>query len=78
MYYTYLLKLENLEYYAGYTNDLKERISKHKSGSVVTTNRIKPLKLVFYAAFRAEKKAVEFEKYLKSSSRRAFRNKHLI
>jgi len=33
---------------------------------------------MFYAAFKAKEKAYEFEKYLKSSSGFAFRNKRLI
>jgi len=36
------------------------------------------LKLVFYAAFETKKKALDFEKYLKTNSGFAFRNKRLI
>ncbi len=34
--------------------------------------------LVFYAAFVSAKRARAFEKYLKSSSGKAFRNKRLL
>jgi hypothetical protein len=37
----------------------------------------KPWRLVTYIAFSDEKKAVAFEKYLKSHSGRAFANKRL-
>ncbi|MSR67738.1 GIY-YIG nuclease family protein [Candidatus Peribacteria bacterium] len=78
MFYTYLLKLENGQFYAGFTKDLKARLEKHRNHSVPTTSRIRPEEVVFYAAFQSEKKAIEFEKYLKSSSGFAFRNKRLL
>jgi len=39
--------------------------------------KFKPCKLVIYLAFENEKKAVAFERYLKSSSGRAFAKKRL-
>ncbi len=78
MYYTYLLKLSNDEYYSGHTSDLKERFIEHSKGKVLATEKFRPLKLVFYAAFIKESLAIKFEKYLKSSSGFAFRNKRLI
>ena len=42
------------------------------------TNRFKPWKLVFYAGFNDKKSALDFEKYLKTASGIAFRNKRLI
>lgn len=78
MYYVYILALANGEYYVGYTTDIQDRIRKHKAGTVTTTQRIKPKRLEFFAAFRSKRKALEFEKYLKSSSGFVFRNKRLI
>lgn len=78
MYYVYILKLKNGQYYTGFTKDLKTRIKRHFQKSVKTTKRIEPGEIVFYAAFRTQKLAMNFEKYLKSSSGFAFRNKHLI
>lgn len=78
MFYVYILELENGQFYAGFTKDLKARLEKHDHHSVPTTSRIRPNDLAFYAAFRDEKKALDFEKYLKSSSGFAFRNKRLI
>jgi putative endonuclease len=78
MYFVYILQLQNGQFYTGFTKNLEERLKKHKNHSVPTTNRIEPEKLVFYAAFQTEKKAIAFEKYLKSSSGFAFRNKRFI
>ncbi|MFS8159010.1 MAG: GIY-YIG nuclease family protein [Candidatus Roizmanbacteria bacterium] len=78
MYYTYILKLNNGNYYAGHAIDLKKRINSHISGSVQSTKNLRPVELVYYSAFMSKRLAIKFEKYLKSSSGFAFRNKHLI
>lgn len=78
MYYTYILLLKDNSYYHGYSDNLKQRIKEHQQGCVSSTKNLRPLKLVFYAAFLTKEKAVRFEKYLKSSSGFAFRNKRLI
>jgi putative endonuclease len=70
--------LENDQYYIGFTHDLKTRVKRHSQSSTTTTKRINPVELEFYAAFKTKEKALEFEKYLKSSSGFAFRNKRLI
>lgn len=77
MFYTYILKLNNKDYYIGHTTNLKQRVFYHKSGKVFST-RNKLIELVYYSAFKTKDLAVRFEKYLKSSSGFAFRNKHLI
>ena len=78
MYYTYILLLENGQHYVGYTKNIEKRLEKNFAGEVPATSRIKPKELIFYAAFKTKKKALAFEKYLKSSSGFAFRNKRLI
>lgn len=78
MHYVYILKLINKTYYIGYSADLKKRIKEHIEGRVSWTKNLKPLKLVFYAAFSSKKKALDFEKYLKTNSGFAFRNKRLV
>lgn len=78
MQYVYILTLENGQHYIGCTQDLKKRIEKHKHHAVPTTSRIRPAELVFYAAFKTKEKAYAFEKYLKSSSGFALRNKRLV
>jgi len=78
MFYVYILKLINNSFYTGYSSNLKQRIEEHNYGSVKSTKNLRPVKLIYYSAFYSQKKATNFEKYLKTSSGFAFRNKRLI
>ena len=78
MWYVYILKCNNNSYYTGCTNDLKDRIARHNKGQIHYTKDKIPVKLITYIAFSTKYKAFEFEKYLKSGSGVAFRNKRLI
>ena len=78
MYYVYILKMSNGDYYTGYTTKLPQRIMQHQQHTVHATKQAKSRELVFYSAFKTKKKAMTFEKYLKSSSGFAFRNKRLV
>jgi putative endonuclease len=78
VFYVYILQLKDKSYYIGYSSDLKSRIKTHEEGSVESTKNLRPVKLVYYSAFSTQKKATNFEKYLKTSSGFAFRNKHLV
>ena len=78
MYYTYIIKLSDGTYYHGFSSNLKARMLSHNSGNVPQTKNLRPLKLVFYAAFSSKKRALDFEKYLKTNSGYAFRNKRLV
>jgi predicted GIY-YIG superfamily endonuclease len=79
MFYVYILKsLKFDEKYTGYTGNLSSRLKKHNKGDVPHTRKFRPWKIIFYAAFKTEEKAIAFEKYLKSHSGIAFRNKRLI
>lgn len=75
MHYVYSLKCKD-GYYIGCTDDLKDRIDRHKNGYVTATVNRLPLKLDFYFAIEDKYKAFEFEKYLKSGSGRAFLKKY--
>jgi len=77
MYYVYSLKCKD-GYYIGCTNDLKERLERHKKRQVKATSDRLPIELVWYVAFKEKNIAFNFEKYLKSGSGRAFTKKHLI
>ena len=79
MKYVYILQsLEDSErYYVGLTDDLKERLKYHNAGKVPHTSKYMPWRVNTYLAFSDEKRAVAFEKYLKSSSGRAFGKKRL-
>lgn len=78
MYYVYILRVYDNSIYIGYSSDLRERLKDHKEGSVSSTKNFRPIILIFYCAFLTQKKATDFEKYLKSSSGYAFRNKRLV
>jgi predicted GIY-YIG superfamily endonuclease len=64
-------------YYTGLTDDLKMQISKHNDQEVPHTSKYAPWRLKTYTAFSNEKQAVDFEKYLKPGSGRAFARKRL-
>ena len=63
--------------YTGITSDLKNRLTGHNEGRSPHTPKFKPWRLVTYVAFSNDEKALEFEKYLKFGSGRAFANKRL-
>ncbi|MDO8575945.1 MAG: GIY-YIG nuclease family protein [bacterium] len=76
MYYVYILGCSDGKPYTGCTDNLRERIERHKKGYVPATKERRPLSLACYTAFADKYKAFEFEKYLKSGSGRAFIKKH--
>ena len=64
------------ERYIGITSNIDSRLSDHNEGKSYHTSKYKPWKLITYTAFSDDQKALEFEKYLKSGSGRAFAIKH--
>lgn len=78
MYYVYILRLKDKTFYIGYSSDLKQRVTAHQKGDISQTKNLRPLKLDYYSAFVSKLKALQFEKYLKTTSGWAFRNKRLI
>jgi len=77
MYYTYVLLSESdMNFYIGFTKDLKRRLNEHKKGLVTSTENRFPLKLVYYEACLNEYDAIKREKYFKSGfGRRFLRNR---
>ena len=75
-FYVYILRCNNGGLYVGCTNDLKERVERHKNGYNKYTSGHLPVVLIFYSCFNNKYTAFNFEKYLKSGSGRAFINKH--
>lgn len=67
MYYVYVLySLKDLELYIGKSSDLRQRITAHNYGSVLSTKNRRPLKLIHYEAFLFPSDASARERYLKS------------
>jgi len=58
--------------------NLKRRLIYHNEGLSPHTNKFKPWKLISYFAFEEKEIALDFERYLKSFSGIAFRNKRLV
>ena len=77
MKYVYLI--QSIPYpeqkYIGLTSNVKQRLKAHNEGGSPHTAKFKPWKLVTYVAFSEESNALDFEKYLKSGSGRAFANR---
>lgn len=79
MYYVYILQsqAEPRKFYTGFTTDIKERIEAHNNGKCSYSDKYRPWSLKNLVDFNDRNKAVAFEKYLKSSSGRAFAKKRL-
>lgn len=80
MFYVYILRSTKdlTELYYGYTINLTDRLNKHNTGEVSHTNKYKPWKIIFNASFHTKELALNFEKYLKTASGKAFMRKRLI
>ncbi len=79
MYYVYIIQAINFpdKIYYGFTEDLSRRLQAHNSGSSVHTAQHKPWEMVYYCAFKRKDVALQFERYLKTHSGRAFAQKRL-
>lgn len=77
-YAVYILKCANGQYYTGYTANITNRLKAHNKGEVHFTKDKFPLELVYLSLFANKQKAYDFERYLKTGSGIAFRNKRLI
>ncbi len=77
-YYVYILEsISHTEQtYTGFTTDLKNRLTKHNEGGSPHTSKYRPWKIKIAIAFTDKKKALAFEKYLKSHSGKAFISRH--
>ena len=79
MYYVYVLQSQkDKSYYTGFSENVESRLQSHNWHLVKYSSSKAPFELIWYCAFRNKKQALDFEKYLKSGSGFAFRNKHLL
>jgi len=79
-FYVYILqsRVDPERFYSGLTGDLPMRLKRHNSGEqVLHTAKWKPWRVKTYVGFSDRSRAVQFERYLKSSSGRAFLKKRL-
>jgi len=64
--------------YVGQTRDLKARITEHNSGKCAHMERYRPWHLICYLGFAEERKAIAFERCLKSGSGKTFLRRHFL
>jgi predicted GIY-YIG superfamily endonuclease len=79
-FYTYILRSEqNPErFYYGFSSDLKKRLKVHNQGENDSTKTGVPWTLAWYGGFESESAAIDFERYLKTASGKAFARKRLL
>lgn len=78
-YYVYILQSETdrERFYIGFTEDLDLRLKSHNSDKCPHTSKYKPRRAKTSVSFGDRQKALDFEKYLKTPSGRAFAKKRL-
>jgi len=76
-YYVYILQSESNpeRFYTGFTDNLESRLKAHNQKKCEHTSKFIPWRIKTTIAFTNREKAIEFEKYLKTSSGRAFARK---
>jgi putative endonuclease len=76
--FVYVIKSSDadLHFYVGLTSDVFARLSAHNAGRCPHTASGRPWRLHVVIEFTDERRAVRFERYLKSGSGRAFAKRH--
>lgn len=74
----YILRsgLDPSRHHVGITHNLRESLEWHNHSIEGHTASLRPWSVVVTVEFPTEKQAVQFEKYLKSGSGRAFAKRH--
>jgi predicted GIY-YIG superfamily endonuclease len=74
----YVLKSQRgpTRYYTGVTSDVRERLAAHNAGRCSHTADGRPWELDVVVRFADERRALAFERYLKSGSGCAFAKRH--
>lgn len=77
--YVYILQsVSNPDrFYTGFTDNLKERLAEHNAGKSIHTRSLVPWQIKTSIAFASREAALNFERYLKTSSGRDFAKKRL-
>jgi len=77
-YYVYILRslTDSERHYVGITENLGDRLKKHNAAQCKHTSKHIPWQIETAVSFLSKDKAVDFEKYLKSHSGRAFAKRH--
>ncbi len=77
--FVYVLRNSELlpRYYTGITSDVARRHAEHNAGNCIHTAKHRPWTVDVVIEFADERRAVAFERYLKSGSGVAFAHRHL-
>jgi putative endonuclease len=77
--YVYVLKndADPVRYYTGLTSNIGARLNAHNAGKCPHTASGRPWVIDVIVEFSDERRAVAFERYLKSGSGNAFAKRHL-
>jgi putative endonuclease len=77
--YVYLLRSKSRrdQTYVGVTPDIPQRLKEHNAGLSLHTSKFIPWEVEGFLWFSDREKAYKFERWLKSGSGLAFRNRHL-
>jgi predicted GIY-YIG superfamily endonuclease len=78
-FYVYILRSDSepAHFYTGFTEDLQVRLAHHNAGGDPHTAKYRPWHIKTAVAFADREQALDFERYLKSPSGRAFAKKRL-
>lgn len=78
-YYVYIIQSVNdpESFYTGFTKNLEQRLQDHNFGKDHHTSQDRPWQIQTGLAFTERQKALDFERYLKTPSGRAFAKKRL-
>ncbi|WP_163385922.1 GIY-YIG nuclease family protein [Cyclobacterium jeungdonense] len=63
------------QFYTGYTADLNARLDQHNQGKVPSTNKRRPLDLIYWEGCLHQQDATRREKYLKSGNGKKYLKK---
>jgi len=78
MYYVYILQSnKDKKLYTGRTENLELRLEEHNLGKVKSTKNRRPLKLIYYEAYKDKQDAIDRELFLKSGRGREVIQKQL-
>jgi putative endonuclease len=77
--FVYVLKngADPPRYYTGLTSDVATRYAEHNAGSCIHTAKYRPWSIDVVIEVADERRAVAFERYLKSGSGVSFAQRHL-
>jgi predicted GIY-YIG superfamily endonuclease len=77
--FVYILRNHEIQpkYYTGVTADVARRLVEHNAGACTHTTKHRPWSIDVVVAFPDERRALAFERYLKSGSGVAFAQRHL-